>query len=101
LAVACVDAIEKSRREINLGGPETFTWWEIAELAFEIQNKTSKVVTIPVWILSLVILLTRCFDRHTAELLSFFKSVATQEIVGPASGFRTLREHYRNIGVQS
>ncbi len=101
LAVACVDAIEQSRREIDLGGPETFTWREIAELAFETQNKPSKIVTVPAWILSLVILLTRCFNRHTAELLSFFKSVATQEIVGSANGFHTLREYYKNLGVQS
>lgn len=101
LAVSCVDAIEKNRREIDLGGPETLTWREIAELAFEAQNKPPKIVTVPVWILSLVILLTRCFNRHTAELLSFFKNVATQEIVGPANGFHKLKEHFRNIGVQS
>ena len=77
------------------------TWREVAELAFEIQNKSAKIVTIPVWIMSLVILLTRCINRHTAELLSFFRSVATQEMVAPATGCHTLAEHYKNIGAQN
>ncbi len=50
---------------------------------------------------SLIVILTRCINRHTAELLSFFKSVATRDMVGPATGFHTLKKQYRNIGAQS
>ena len=35
LAVACVDAVEGDASEIDVGGPQTFTWKEVAALAFE------------------------------------------------------------------
>jgi len=36
LAGRCVDAIEGDQREIEVGGPETMTWAEVARLAFRV-----------------------------------------------------------------
>ncbi len=98
LAVRCVDAIEESRQEIDLGGPETMTWREIAELAFATQNKPVKITSVPVRIMSLVILATRLFSRHSAELLAFFTAMATRDVVGPATGSHTLGAHFEQLG---
>jgi uncharacterized protein YbjT (DUF2867 family) len=98
LAVSCVDAIEGTAQEVNLGGPEAMTWREIAELAFASQNKPARITSVPAWVMSFVIFLTRLFSRHSAELLAFFTAMATRDVVGPATGSHTLSAHYQNLG---
>jgi uncharacterized protein YbjT (DUF2867 family) len=98
LAARCVDAIEENTNEIDLGGPETLTWREIAELAFVTQNKPVKITSVPVWIVSLVIGATRVFSRHKAELLAFMTTMATRDVIGPATGIHTLGAHFESLG---
>lgn len=98
LAICCADAIEESRQEIDLGGPEIMTWREMAEWALAAQNKPVKITSVPVWIMSLAIRVTRLFSRHSAELLAFFTAMATRNVVGPATGSHTLGAHYEQLG---
>lgn len=98
LAVSCVNAVEETRQEINLGGPETMTWREIAELAFTTQNKPTRIASVPVWVMSSVVFLTRLFNRHSGELLAFFTAMATRDVVGPTTGTHTLRTHFQSLG---
>ena len=97
LAVACADALEDARRDIDVGGPETLTWREVAALAFEVQGKPVRISTVPPWILSAVIYLTRLFSRHAAGLLAFFTTMGTRDAVGPPTGTHTLETHYREL----
>jgi uncharacterized protein YbjT (DUF2867 family) len=99
LAVTCVDALEGDKQEIDVGGPETMTWREIAELAFRSLDKPARIRSVPVGVMSLTILLTRLFSRHSAELLAFFTAMATRDVAGPATGSHTLGEHYKNLEV--
>jgi len=101
LAAACVDAMEGLNQEIDVGGPETMTWREVADLALRTLNKPVRITSVPVWVMSLIIFLTRPFNRHSAELLAFFTAMATRDVVGPAVGSHTLGEHYRNLDVTS
>ncbi len=94
LAVRCVDAMNSGQPEIDLGGPETMTWREIATLALRTQEKPIKITSIPIWIMRLVIFLTRLGNRHSAELLAFFTTIATRDMVGPATGSHTLEAHF-------
>jgi uncharacterized protein YbjT (DUF2867 family) len=98
LAASCVDAIEETRQEIDLGGPETLSWREIAELTFAAQNKPARITSVPVWIMSSVIFVTRLFSRHSAELLAFFTTMATRDVVGPPTGSHTLSAYYQSLG---
>lgn len=50
VAKMCVDAIDMDKEEISLGGPEIFTYTEIAETAFEVLGKKPKIVRIPAWL---------------------------------------------------
>ena len=43
LAEVCVNSLNKSEKDINVGGPEMFTFKEIAELAFNVLNKKMKI----------------------------------------------------------
>ncbi len=99
LAVTCVDALDEDNQEIDVGGPETMTWREVADLALRTLNKPVRITSVPVWAMSLIIFLTRPFSRHSAELLAFFTAMATRDVVGPAVGSHTLGEHYRNLDV--
>ncbi len=97
LAVACAEALDDDRRAIDVGGPETLTWREVAALAFQVQGKPVKITTVPLWIMAVVIFLTRLFSRHTAELMAFFTTMGTRDVVGPPSGTHTLGAHYREL----
>jgi uncharacterized protein YbjT (DUF2867 family) len=100
LAVRCVDALEERGAEIDCGGPEVMTWRDIAQLALMTQNKPIKITSVPLWIASLVIFLTRLFNRHAAELLAFFVTMGTRDAVGPATGSRTLESHYQELAAR-
>jgi uncharacterized protein YbjT (DUF2867 family) len=98
LAVRCVDAIDATQREIDVGGPEIMTWREVAELAFATRATPPKVTHIPAWLMWSVVRLVRLFNRYQGELLAFFTTMATTDVVGPATGSRSLEEHFRQLG---
>ena len=86
LARRCADAIDGGEREIDVGGPEIMTWREIAELAFSIQSRPFKVTRIPAWLMWSAVRLVRLFNRHQGELLTFFTTMATTDVVAQAVG---------------
>jgi uncharacterized protein YbjT (DUF2867 family) len=55
LAKVCADAVESRQREIPVGGPETYSHEEIAELAFSILGKNRKITRIPMWMVNLAV----------------------------------------------
>jgi uncharacterized protein YbjT (DUF2867 family) len=94
LAVRCVDAMDGHRREIDVGGPEILTWGEVAALAFQILGRPAKCTRIPEWLMWSVVRLVRLFNRHQGELLAFFTTMVTTDVVAPATGTRTLETHF-------
>jgi nucleoside-diphosphate-sugar epimerase len=94
LAVVCADAIESRESEIAVGGPQTMTWHEVAKLAFEVLGLPAKVRCVPEWLMWPVVRLVRLFDRHRGELLAFFTTMATTDVVASATGTRTLEAHF-------
>lgn len=97
LAVRCVDAMDGEAREIEVGGPETMTWREIAALAFEVQGKRARITSVPVWLMKVLIFLTRLFNRHAGGLLAFFTAMSTRDVVAPLSGSHSLEAHYKEL----
>ncbi|MGB5813661.1 MAG: NAD(P)H-binding protein [Thermoanaerobaculia bacterium] len=94
LAVRCVDAIDSVSGEIDMGGPETVTWEGVATLAFEALGRPARVTHVPEWLMWLVVRLVRIFNRHQGELLAFFTTMATTDVVAPLTGTRTLEGHF-------
>lgn len=43
----CADALDSPTQHIDVGGPEVFTYREIAELAFEILEKPRMIMSFP------------------------------------------------------
>jgi nucleoside-diphosphate-sugar epimerase len=97
LAAACVDAAEGDSHVIDVGGPETLTWHDVADLAFDVLDKPAKVSRIPEWLMWSVVRLVKLFNRHRGDLLAFFTTMATTDVVAPQRGIHTLDEHYRQL----
>jgi uncharacterized protein YbjT (DUF2867 family) len=97
LAVSCVDALQGERQEIDVGGPKILTYREIAELAFRSLGKPSRITSVPVWVMRLVVATTKLFSRHQGELLAFFTTAMTSDVVAPAVGTHSLEAHYNDL----
>jgi len=97
LAVSCADAAEQCETEVDVGGPQTLTWEEMAELAFEPLGLPARITRIPGWMMWSVVWLTRLFNRHQGELMAFFTTMATTEVVAPSMGTHTLIDHYHSM----
>ncbi len=98
LAKVCVDAIEKSEEEIEIGGPETLSQNEIAMLAFEAVGKTPKITYIPDWIRRAVLSTARVFlDSKRFGPIEFFMNVMAIEMIAPEYGKHTLKDYFKGL----
>ena len=98
LAEVCVNAIESSERTINIGGPETFTHNEIAELAFKALDKKKKIKYMPEWMRKTILGLTRTFtSSKTYGPMEFFFTVLAMDMVAPEYGDHILSDYYKEM----
>jgi uncharacterized protein YbjT (DUF2867 family) len=97
LAVSCADAVAGERKEIDVGGPEILTYREIAELAFRSLGRPPRITTVPVWVMKLVIAATKVFSKHQGELLAFFTTAMSSEVVAPAVGTHRLEDYFTSL----
>ena len=100
LAACCVDALEGDHQEIDVGGPETLTYREIAGLAFQSLGQPVRIITIPVWVMKSVNAVVKIFNKHQGELLAFFTTAMTSDVVAPSTGIHRLRDHFERLGSQ-
>ncbi len=97
LAEVCADALENPAQRIAVGGPELFTYREIAELAFDVLDKPRKITGIP----KRLILATVGAMRWLTPVriygpVEFLSSVMTTDVVGDQHGNRRLADHFRS-----
>lgn len=100
LAKSCVAAMDRRRAEIDIGGPEVLSYREIAELAFAALGKPVRITHVPVWVMKWAVAATKLFNRHRGELLAFFVTAMTSDLVAPLTGKRTVAEHFRELGLR-
>jgi uncharacterized protein YbjT (DUF2867 family) len=97
LAVVCADAIEGQATEIDVGGPQTLTWNEAAALAFQALGTPARISHLPEWLMWSVVRMVKLVNRHQGDLLAFFTTMATQDVVAPHRGTHRLDEHYLGL----
>lgn len=98
LAKACVEAVENNEKEINIGGPEVLTYQRIAETAFKVLNKPSRIIRIPIGIIKGILFLLRKLTRvQTYGPIEFLMTVLTMDMVAPQYGGNTLENHFHEI----
>jgi len=96
LAIECADALEGENQEIDIGGPEVFSYREIAELAFRATGKPVRITAIPAWLMKASTSVIKLFNRHQGGLIEFFTMAMTSNVVAPRTGSRSLEEHFKN-----
>jgi uncharacterized protein YbjT (DUF2867 family) len=97
LAEVCVNAINESKKEINIGGPEIFTFNEIAELALKVQNKAIKISRLPMWMIKIILPVMRTLtSSKTYGPIEFMMTVMTMDVVSDISGKEKLKDFYQN-----
>ena len=102
LATACVDAIDKPDKEIEIGGPETLTHNEIATLAFESLGATPKITHIPNWVRIAILKTVRSLSGSKVYgPIEFFMTVMAMDMVAPEHGRHTLAEYFKNLSQEN
>ncbi len=98
LATVCIGAIEGTDQVIKIGGPDTLTYNEIAELAFEVMGKEPKITRIPGWVRTSVLWLIRTFTNSKFYgPIEFFLTVTAIDMVAPEHGKHRLKEHFARL----
>lgn len=72
LAKFCVNAIEESNNEMDIGGPEIFTMEDIAEMAFQVQGKKSSILHNPDFVRKLSLFLIKRLPEKLVGAAEFF-----------------------------
>jgi uncharacterized protein YbjT (DUF2867 family) len=95
LAAVCVDAIESTDQTIKVGGPETLTYNDIANIAFEVAGTEPKITRIPDWVRIALIRLIRVFTSSKFYgPVEFFLTVTAIDMIAPEYGTHRLRDHF-------
>lgn len=98
LAEVCVNAINKTDKVIEVGGPEVLTQEEIAKIAFDSLRKESKITYIPDWIRRLSLKLGKLFlSKYKYGPFEFFMNVMAIDMVGKSYGKRNLYNYFKSI----
>lgn len=98
LAVVCVEAIDKTDQEVEIGGPETFTQHEIASIAFEVLGTKPKITHIPEWVRSASLKLARLLTGiKVYGPIEFFMTVMAMDMLAPEKGKHTLKEYFTSL----
>lgn len=97
LADATVDGFLKGSPELNIGGPEVFTYEEIARVAFEALGKRANVWHLPTWTAKAGAQILRAITPvQVYGPVEFFLTVATQDMVAPSCGTDRLSQFFRH-----
>lgn len=97
LAKCCVNALDNEEQEIDIGGPEIMTYREIAELAFRTLGRPAQITAVPVWIMKVAAAAAKLVNKHQGELLAFFTTAMSSDVVAPSTGTRRLEAHFREL----
>jgi uncharacterized protein YbjT (DUF2867 family) len=95
LAEVCVNAVDETEREINVGGPDVFTHNQILAIAFESLEKPIKISKIPIWLRNVILTTLRLLTSvKTYGPLEFFMTVLAMDMVAPTCGKYHLKDFF-------
>ena len=102
LAVVCVDALDSSDKVIKVGGPDTVSYTQIAEMAFEVAGRKPKITRIPDWVRTSILKLVRTFTNSKFYgPIEFFLTVTAIDMIAPEYGTHRLRDHFEMLSQQA
>ena len=91
-------ASERRNEMREVGGCETFTHGQIAELVFQALEKEPHIYYLSPWVISLVATFLRPFNYNAYALFKFFEFIArTPDVTGERIGWRRLEDFLSNL----
>jgi uncharacterized protein YbjT (DUF2867 family) len=93
LAVACLDALERNERAVDVGGPQTFTRREELELVCAASGRKPHILRVPPRALRVGAKLLKPVDVRRAEIIRFLATICAIDMVGPSYGQRYLGDY--------
>jgi uncharacterized protein YbjT (DUF2867 family) len=98
LAKVCVSAIKSNEKGIEVGGPETLTHSEIANLAFEVVRKKPKITLIPDLVRRTILKIAKpLMSTKKFGPIEFFMNVMAMDMVAPEYGHHTLKNYFNEL----
>jgi uncharacterized protein YbjT (DUF2867 family) len=94
LARVCADAVEGSEQEIEVGGPEVFTYREMADLACEIAGTRPVLLPLPFWLADGLVATVGLFNRDVHDVALLATTLSRMDIVSPKYGTHRLRDFF-------
>jgi uncharacterized protein YbjT (DUF2867 family) len=94
-AAAAAESAAPGLTQLELGGPDTFTRREIAELAFKSLGKRPRVISVPVWAAKAGAAALHPFNPRAAHFIRFAAHVMTHDCLAPKGGVRRLEDCFR------
>ncbi len=82
LATVCVDSFEKSKSEVNVGGPKVYTQNQLAEVAFNALKIKGKSIHIPIWVRNFTYTILKIFtsEKFNGPILFFLKAMTMEGV---------------------
>jgi uncharacterized protein YbjT (DUF2867 family) len=100
LAMVCVDAAEGDAKEINAGGPEIFTFKQVAMMAADVVKKQPFTLSLPVWLADGIAAVTGFINRDIHDIALFATTVSKNDTVAPQYGTHRLREFFEQMAAK-
>ena len=98
LAGVCVEALDGRKQRFDVGGPQTFTYREIAELAFDALEKPHRISCVPRKLVAAMVGLMRWLTPvKVYGPIQFMANVMTMDVVGESRGSMRLADHFLEI----
>jgi uncharacterized protein YbjT (DUF2867 family) len=97
LAKFCLEAVDQSEQELEVGGPEVLSGKDIAELAFSAQSKPSNITYLPDWLRRLFLMVVKRVPEKWGGPSEFFLTLMGQDAVAPCYGTHYLKEFYYKL----
>lgn len=96
LAEFCVCALDGQEQHLDVGGPEVFTYREIAELAFAALHQPEKITCVPKGLVSAIVGVMRWLTpAKVYGPIEFIAGVMTMDVIGQPRGQQRLADHFR------
>lgn len=101
LATVCADAAEEHEsRQIDVGGPDIYTYDETNIMAFEALRMEPKITHIPMWVGDIALFFMDLVNKPLKSIMSFALCVSRMDNVAPATGTRHLADFFRELAAR-
>lgn len=97
LAQFCIESFLKVNQTLPIGGPEIFTYEQMAQLAFKVLDQREHITNIPVFLLNPISLCLKWFTNYHYGLYRFFLNAMTHNLIAPMYGKHKVKDFMNEL----